>query len=67
MGMARAVDAAREAHLAIDLAGTGRVIAQEPAPGARVNVARGSHAATRVMLRFSDGNSPAPRVSGGAP
>jgi cell division protein FtsI (penicillin-binding protein 3) len=63
MGMARAVDAAREAHLAIDLAGTGRVIAQEPGPGARVK----ARAGTRVILRFSDGNSPAPRVTAGSP
>ena len=63
MGMARAFDAAREAHLPIDSAGTGRVIAQEPAPGVRVPIAH----APRVTLRFSDGNSPAPRAAGGSP
>jgi cell division protein FtsI (penicillin-binding protein 3) len=59
MGMARAIAAARAAELAIDVSGTGRVVAQDPAPGARL--------AQRVVLRFSDGNSPVARTVAGAP
>jgi cell division protein FtsI (penicillin-binding protein 3) len=49
LGMARAIAAARAAHLGIAVEGTGRVVAQDPAPG--------TTGATRVTLRFSDGNS----------
>jgi len=48
MGMAKAIAAARAAHLAIELSGTGRVVAQDPAPG--------TTGSSRVTLRFSDGN-----------
>jgi cell division protein FtsI (penicillin-binding protein 3) len=33
MGVSRALDVAREQHLAVDIAGTGRVTAQDPPPG----------------------------------
>ncbi|HET9623845.1 MAG TPA: penicillin-binding transpeptidase domain-containing protein [Kofleriaceae bacterium] len=71
MGMARAIDAARQGHVAIEIAGTGRVIAQDPAPGVRVKSTgspRGAgEPAARVTLRFSDGNSPVPRAASGPP
>jgi cell division protein FtsI (penicillin-binding protein 3) len=50
MGMQRAIDTARTAHLAVDIAGSGRVIDQDPAPGP-------TRASTRITLRFSDGDS----------
>jgi cell division protein FtsI (penicillin-binding protein 3) len=56
MGMARALAAAREAHLAVAVSGTGRVVEQHPAPGPR-------RAEPRVWLRLGDGTAlaPAPR------
>jgi cell division protein FtsI (penicillin-binding protein 3) len=48
LGVARALDVAREAHLAVDVSGTGRVVNQDPAPG---SVA----APVRISLTFSDG------------
>jgi hypothetical protein len=53
MGMARALAAAREAHLAVAVSGTGRVVEQHPAPGP-------SRAAPRVWLRLADGTAVAP-------
>ena len=50
MSLARALDQARASKLAVDVVGTGRVIAQEPAPG--------TVAPTRVRLTLSDGNAP---------
>jgi cell division protein FtsI (penicillin-binding protein 3) len=47
MSVGRAIDAARAAGIALELAGTGRVVAQDPPPGS---------AATRATLRFSDGD-----------
>ena len=44
MGVGKALDVARAHHLAVDLHGSGRVVAQAPAPGAP--------AAARVTLRF---------------
>jgi hypothetical protein len=46
MGIARAIAAARQAHVAIEISGTGRVVEQHPAAGS-------SHAAS-VSLRFAD-------------
>lgn len=48
LGVQRALDLARESHLAVDVKGTGRVVSQDPAPG---------FAATpvRITLTFSDG------------
>lgn len=48
LGVARALDLARETHLPVDVTGSGRVIAQDPAPG---SVA----APVRITLTFSDG------------
>lgn len=48
LGVARALDAARDAHLAVDVIGSGRVVNQDPAPG---SVA----APVRISLTFSDG------------
>ena len=53
MGMARALAAAREAHLAVAVSGTGRVVEQHPPPGP-------SRAAPRVWLRLADGTAVAP-------
>ncbi len=53
MGMARAIAAAREAHLGVAVSGTGRVVEQHPAPGP-------SRAAPRVWLRLADGTAAAP-------
>lgn len=50
MGVGRALDVAREASVAIEVTGSGRVIEQDPAPGAPLT-------ADRIHLRFSDGNS----------
>jgi cell division protein FtsI (penicillin-binding protein 3) len=47
MSVGRALEVARAAGIAIDIAGTGRAVSQEPPPGA---------AATRATLRFSDGD-----------
>jgi cell division protein FtsI (penicillin-binding protein 3) len=52
MGMARAIAAARKAHVAIEIAGTGRVVEQRPAPGP-------SRTAPHVSLRFSDSSATA--------
>lgn len=52
MGIARAIAAARQAHVAVEISGTGRVVEQHPAPGP-------GHAA-RVSLRFADAGSAAP-------
>jgi cell division protein FtsI (penicillin-binding protein 3) len=49
MGMARAFATARDAHLAVAVTGTGRVVEQQPPPGA-------GRAAPRVWLRLADGN-----------
>jgi cell division protein FtsI (penicillin-binding protein 3) len=48
LGVSRALDVAREAHLAVDLKGTGRVVAQDPPPGFAA-------APVRITLTFSDG------------
>ncbi|MBL9016504.1 MAG: PASTA domain-containing protein [Myxococcales bacterium] len=48
LGVARALDLAREAHLAVDVTGTGRVVAQDPPPGFVA-------APVRITLTFSDG------------
>jgi cell division protein FtsI (penicillin-binding protein 3) len=56
MGMARAIAAARDAHLAVALSGTGRVVEQRPPPGP-------SRAAPEVWLRLSDGTAVAPAVA----
>lgn len=48
LGMSRALDVAREAHLAVDVKGTGRVVSQDPAPGFAVPP-------VRITLTFSDG------------
>jgi membrane peptidoglycan carboxypeptidase len=53
MGIARAIAAARDAHLAVALSGTGRVVEQRPPPGP-------SGGETRVWLRLSDGRAAAP-------
>lgn len=52
LGVARALDVAREAKLPVDMTGSGRVVNQDPPPG---SVA----APVRISLTFSDG--PAPR------
>jgi cell division protein FtsI (penicillin-binding protein 3) len=59
MGMARALATARAAHLAIEMSGTGRVIAQHPPPG--------KTAMARVVLQFSDGNPAALRAVAAVP
>ena len=46
---ARALAAAQQAHVAVAISGTGRVVEQRPAPGSR--------AAARVWLRLSDGRT----------
>jgi hypothetical protein len=51
MGMARAIARAREAHVAIKISGTGRVVRQDPAPGP-LQAGRAPH----IVLQFSDGN-----------
>lgn len=48
LGVARALDLARQAHLGVEVSGSGRVIAQDPMAG---SVA----AAVRISLTFSDG------------
>jgi cell division protein FtsI (penicillin-binding protein 3) len=48
LGVARALDRAREAHLAVDVIGSGRVVNQDPAPGSVV-------VPVRISLTFSDG------------
>jgi cell division protein FtsI (penicillin-binding protein 3) len=50
MGLRRAIDTAREHELGIEILGSGRVVGQDPAPGPAI--------ASRVTLRFSDGDSP---------
>jgi cell division protein FtsI (penicillin-binding protein 3) len=47
MGVGRAIDEARKLGLAIEIEGTGRVVAQDPAPGPTLE--RG-----KIKLRFSD-------------
>ncbi|MGE0867829.1 MAG: penicillin-binding protein [Kofleriaceae bacterium] len=49
MGVARALDAARQAGVSVEVTGSGRVVEQDPAPGIATSGA--------VKLRFSDGNS----------
>lgn len=51
MGLARALDQARARGLAVDVQGTGRVLAQDPSPGQALPP-------VRISLQFSDGNSP---------
>ncbi len=48
LGVARALDLARESHLPVDVIGSGRVVNQDPVPG---SVA----APVRISLTFSDG------------
>jgi cell division protein FtsI (penicillin-binding protein 3) len=48
LGVTRALDLAREAHLPVDLKGSGRVISQDPAPGSVASP-------VRITLTFSDG------------
>jgi len=49
MGLSRALAAAQQAHVAVAISGTGRVVEQRPAPGSR--------AASQVWLRLSDGRT----------
>jgi cell division protein FtsI (penicillin-binding protein 3) len=56
MGMARAIAAARDAHLGVAVSGTGRVVEQRPPPGTT------GHATPRVWLRLADGTA-APAAS----
>jgi cell division protein FtsI (penicillin-binding protein 3) len=51
MGVARALSAARAAGITVEIAGTGRVVEQHPAPGS-------AGPGSRVSLRFADGNAP---------
>jgi cell division protein FtsI (penicillin-binding protein 3) len=71
MGMARAIAVARAAQLSIAVSGTGRVTSQEPAPGLHERSTISPHpsagAAPRVMLHFSDGNSPVSGPVAGSP
>ncbi|HEY0195601.1 MAG TPA: penicillin-binding transpeptidase domain-containing protein [Kofleriaceae bacterium] len=69
MSMAKAIDTARAAHVAVELAGTGRVVEQDPAPGPHSlgSLASSAGGQPRVTLRFSDGNSPSPRGSAAPP
>jgi cell division protein FtsI (penicillin-binding protein 3) len=53
LGMARALATARDAHLAVAVTGTGRVVEQQPPPGA-------ARAAPRVWLRLADGSGVGP-------
>ena len=48
LGVARALDLARQAHLPVDVSGSGRVVTQDPAPGP-------ASARVRISLHFSDG------------
>jgi hypothetical protein len=52
LGLQRALDLARKSGLPVDVVGTGSVFAQDPAPGQALPP-------VRVMLRLSDGESPA--------
>ncbi|HEY5936306.1 MAG TPA: penicillin-binding protein, partial [Kofleriaceae bacterium] len=56
MGLRRAIDLARLENYELELAGSGRVIEQTPAPGTPVPADRRA----RVTLRFSDDDSPPP-------
>jgi cell division protein FtsI (penicillin-binding protein 3) len=47
MGVGKALDRARELHIPVDMIGTGRVIAQDPAAGPASSF-------TKLTLRFSD-------------
>jgi cell division protein FtsI (penicillin-binding protein 3) len=81
LGMARALALAAAAHLAVEVSGTGRVIQQDPPPGAlRQRAPRPASAATtgrgmqesrpaapRVALTFSDANLSRPRPPAGSP
>jgi cell division protein FtsI (penicillin-binding protein 3) len=81
LGMARALALARKAHLTVEVSGTGRVIQQEPAPGAfrqraprQPSVAttglvlpESRHASPRVALKFSDADLSRPRPPAGSP
>jgi len=51
LGVARALDLARSHQVAIDLAGSGEVVAQDPPPGL-------APATTRIHLTLSDGKTP---------
>ncbi|MGN6106610.1 MAG: penicillin-binding transpeptidase domain-containing protein [Kofleriaceae bacterium] len=55
MGVGRAMEIARKANVVVEIRGGGRVIEQDPAPGP-------ADASARVILRFSDGDSAAPRA-----
>jgi beta-lactam-binding protein with PASTA domain len=48
MGIARALAAAQQAGIAIEISGTGRVVEQRPPPGH-------NRPTSRVLLRFSEG------------
>ena len=48
MSVGRAIEVARAAGIAVELVGTGRVVEQDPPPGAP---------SARATLRFSDGAS----------
>ncbi len=60
MGIRRAIDTARVAHLPVDIAGSGQVIEQDPLPGP-------ARPGSRVTLRFSDGDSPTSRPATAPP
>jgi cell division protein FtsI (penicillin-binding protein 3) len=62
MGMARAIARASEAHVIIEISGTGRVVRQAPAPGPFQQPG-----APRVVLQFSDGTPLATRQPGDLP
>ena len=49
LGVARALDMAREAHLAVTVSGSGHVVNQDPPPGPA------AAAPVRITLKFSDG------------
>ena len=65
LGMARAIVQARDAHLSVEVQGTGRVIHQEPPPGP--SPAAQGPGTPRVVLQFSDGNPAASRPATGSP
>jgi cell division protein FtsI (penicillin-binding protein 3) len=69
LGMARAIALAREAHVRIEVSGTGRVVQQDPAPGAS-----GAHPVGRARQDRQDRAMPAhavppigPRLPAAAP
>ncbi|HEU0031062.1 MAG TPA: penicillin-binding transpeptidase domain-containing protein [Kofleriaceae bacterium] len=51
LGLGKALELARDAHVAVEVRGSGQVIAQDPLPGPARPV-------DKILLRFSDGDSP---------